>query len=79
VDGLLSIQKKLISEKDKEQRTKAKSKMTIQQVSLIKLLADFIFCSIDVFKLEKERIQVYAGLLASMLSSYKLYVKHSDF
>ena len=76
LDGLQSIRKK--AEKDPAQQAAIKEKLRIQRVSLIKLLADYVFCSIDVFKLDWERTQVYAGLVAAVLGSYKLYVKHSN-
>ncbi|TPX55434.1 hypothetical protein PhCBS80983_g05314 [Powellomyces hirtus] len=50
-------------------------------LSLIKLLADFTFCSIDVFRLAERRgisdgWQAISGLASALLGTYKVWVKH---
>ncbi|KAI8907447.1 peroxisomal biogenesis factor 11-domain-containing protein [Powellomyces hirtus] len=50
-------------------------------LSLIKLLADLTFCSIDVFRLAERRgisdgWQAISGLASALLGTYKVWVKH---
>lgn len=68
-------------EKEEDPKTKSKllSKISIARVSLAKLLADFAFCTIDVFQMKvSDGWQISAGLVAAVLGSYKLYVKNSS-
>ncbi|KAJ3158715.1 hypothetical protein HDU86_002680 [Geranomyces michiganensis] len=57
-----------------------KSKAAMHRVSLVKLLADFMFCSIDVFQLGDRGIndgwQAVSGLTAACLGTYKVWRKH---
>jgi hypothetical protein len=74
---------KLIQKYDQEssieQKEKLAQKIFMARISLIKLLADFVFCTVDVFELG-ERVspgwQNLSGLLAALLGTYKLYVKN---
>ncbi|KAJ3250933.1 hypothetical protein HK103_003049 [Boothiomyces macroporosus] len=71
--------KKLANSKDPESRQKLQQKIFMQRVSLAKLLADFVFCTIDVFEMGdkvSEGYQHISGFIAAVLGTYKLYVKH---
>lgn len=69
---------KFEKETDKEAKGKLADKMFISRISLAKLLADFVFCSIDVFHLDvNEGFQCVSGLTAAILGTLKLYIKHS--
>ena len=51
----------------------------MQRITLMKLFADFIFCSIDVFELGgriSDGWQISAGLVAAILGTFKLYLKN---
>ncbi|KAI8902011.1 peroxisomal biogenesis factor 11-domain-containing protein [Globomyces pollinis-pini] len=65
--------------RDPEKKYKAQQKIFMGRVSLIKLLADFVFCSIDVFEMG-DRVsdgwQAVTGLTTAVLGTYKLYVKN---
>ena len=51
-------------------------KDTLLRVSLLKLVCDLIFCSIDVFRLRVNPVwQNTTGLLAAILGTYKLALK----
>ncbi|KAJ3177786.1 hypothetical protein HDU87_004308 [Geranomyces variabilis] len=56
------------------------AKASLHRVSLVKLLADFMFCSIDVFQLGDRGIsdgwQAVSGLTAACLGTYKVWRKH---
>ncbi|KAJ3154336.1 hypothetical protein HDU89_008404 [Geranomyces variabilis] len=56
------------------------AKASMHRVSLVKLLADFMFCSIDVFQLGDRGIsdgwQAVSGLTAACLGTYKVWRKH---
>lgn len=59
-----------------------KRKLRLQQLGLVKLLADYVFCGIDVFSLESgygvsPRWQVWSGLASALLGTYKLGSKIS--
>ncbi|KAI8852679.1 peroxisomal biogenesis factor 11 [Chytridium lagenaria] len=55
--------------------------LLMHRISLAKMSADFIFCTIDVFQLgEKgwdDGWQVFTGLAAAILGTTKLYIKNS--
>jgi hypothetical protein len=65
-------------ESDMEQKQKLSQKIFMARISLIKLLADFVFCTVDVFELG-DRVspgwQNLSGLLAALLGTYKLSMK----
>ncbi|KAJ3117349.1 hypothetical protein HDU96_007139 [Phlyctochytrium bullatum] len=61
---------------------KVTDKLFYHRVSLAKLGADFVFCTIDVFQLGEKGLvsdgwQVYSGLTAAILGTIKLYLKNS--
>lgn len=63
-------------EEDASLREKLSQKMFVSRLSLGKLMADFLFCSIDVFHIQKsEGIQVVSGLISALLGTNKLYLK----
>lgn len=69
---------KFEKETDTETKGKLAEKMFISRISLAKLMADFVFCTIDVFHLDvNEGFQCVAGLSAALLGTFKLYIKHS--
>ena len=64
-------------EVDKAAKEKLASKMFISRISLVKLISDFVFCTIDVFHLDVNGgVQAVSGLTAALLGTYKLYIKH---
>ncbi|KAJ3299292.1 hypothetical protein HK104_009411 [Borealophlyctis nickersoniae] len=71
---------KLAESTDAQQRRAIKAKIDLQNVSLVKLMADFVFCSVDVFKFGDRGIsdgwQAVSGLLSALLGTYKLWVKN---
>ncbi|KAI9339175.1 hypothetical protein DFJ73DRAFT_569960 [Zopfochytrium polystomum] len=55
-------------------------KLRVFNISMAKLLMDFVFCSIDVFDLNaklklSDGFQIYSGLAAALLGSWKLFIK----
>ncbi|KAJ3190151.1 hypothetical protein HDU85_000442 [Gaertneriomyces sp. JEL0708] len=74
------LRQKLYSTKDVAKRDEIRSKLAMQRISLAKLGADFLFCSIDVFKLGDRGIsdgwQAVSGLLSAFLGTYKVWVKN---
>jgi hypothetical protein len=49
------------------------------QVTLIKLLADALFCSVDLNSkayIEPDQVQAWSGMISGILSFYKLWSKH---
>ncbi|KAJ3106146.1 hypothetical protein HDU97_006963 [Phlyctochytrium planicorne] len=64
-----------------ELEKKIQDKLLMHRVSLAKLAADFIFCTIDVFHLGDRGLddgwQVFSGLTAAILGTSKLYIKNS--
>lgn len=73
-NGLL---KKYEQEGNDEAKLKIFQKLSMARISIAKLLADFTFCTIDVFQLEvPEGWQNISGLIAALLGTYKLYIKN---
>jgi hypothetical protein len=73
----------LIESYDTELNSKAKDKIAqkifMARISLMKLLADFVFCTVDVFEMGDKVSpgwQNTSGLLAALFGVYKLYVKN---
>ncbi|KAJ3053434.1 hypothetical protein HK097_004282 [Rhizophlyctis rosea] len=71
-----------VDEKDvKAKKRKLVNDLYMANVSLGKLGADFVFCSVDVFGLKlagwDEHVQTVAGLVSALLGTYKLWVKNS--
>nr|KAJ3419475.1 hypothetical protein HK105_006907 [Polyrhizophydium stewartii] len=64
---------------DPAERAKIADKLWTQRISFAKLLADFMFCTIDVFEMG-DRVsdgwQAVSGLVAALLGTCKLYRKH---
>jgi hypothetical protein len=81
VHANLSATRELVQKRDAERSTELKlqisHKIDMQYVSLVKLLADFVFCSVDVFELQvSPGVQHLSGFLAAILGTFKLYVKN---
>ena len=62
------------------QKDKLETKIHVFDISACKLCADFMFCTIDVFDLNKrlrlsDGWQVFSGLSAALLGTWKLYIK----
>ena len=75
--GMQELLAKKEAEKSAELRIQISNKIFMQQLSLVKLLADFTFCSVDVFELPvSPGVQHLSGFLAAILGTFKLYVKH---
>ena len=71
--------KSLVLEHQKEDDKVLAQKMFISRLSLVKLVADFIFCSIDVFHIRvSDGVQAISGLIAALLGTQKLYIKSSS-
>ncbi|KAJ3108302.1 hypothetical protein HDU96_007557 [Phlyctochytrium bullatum] len=64
-----------------EEMKKIRDKLFVHKVSLAKLSADFVFCAYDVFDLGSkgwdEGWQTVSGLVAAILGTSKLWMKHS--
>ncbi|KAJ3273470.1 hypothetical protein HDV01_004390 [Terramyces sp. JEL0728] len=58
---------KLANSKDPESRQKLQQKIFMQRVSLLKLLADFVFCTIDVFEMGDRISEGYQHVSADIL------------
>jgi hypothetical protein len=73
------IQKRNGASDDKDIKT-LEAKIHLQRVSFLKLAADLVFCSVDVFELG-DRVspgwQNISGWIAALLGTYKLIKKHS--
>jgi hypothetical protein len=75
----------LIQKRNKEEDEKniylLEQKIFMQRVSMVKLLSDLVFCSVDVFYLG-DRVnpgwQNVSGLVSAVLGTFKLYVKHAS-
>ncbi|KND01911.1 uncharacterized protein SPPG_03698 [Spizellomyces punctatus DAOM BR117] len=82
VHGTAAIRRKLVACRadDESKRKELESKLYMQKVSFAKLMADFVFCTIDVFHLGDKGIsdgwQAVSGFLAALLGTYKVWVKH---
>ena len=75
--GMLELFKKRDDEKSMELKNQISYKIFMQQISLYKLLADFAFCSVDVFDLQvSPGVQHLSGFIAALLGTFKLYVKN---
>ncbi|KAJ3304951.1 hypothetical protein HDV03_002181 [Kappamyces sp. JEL0829] len=73
----LKLQEKTRLESDAAARKKLEDKVFMARVSLAKLLADYVFCTIDVFHLSvSDGWQAVSGLVAAVLGTYKLWIKH---
>ncbi|KAJ3085629.1 hypothetical protein HK102_013984 [Quaeritorhiza haematococci] len=72
--------KKAEKEGDAKTVSTLREKLYMQRISLAKLCADWVFCTYDVFGLGdkgwSEGWQNVSGLIAALLGTYKLWVKH---
>ncbi|KAI9101378.1 peroxisomal biogenesis factor 11 [Phlyctochytrium arcticum] len=84
--GMYDIQRKMALTRKIEdpaarmQYRELEKKLSMQRLSLVKLMADFTFCSVDVLNLGSRQIsdgwQNLSGLLSAILGTYKLWTKH---
>ena len=75
--GTLELIKKRDGERSAELKSQISHKVDMQYVSLVKLIADFVFCSVDVFELDvSPGVQHLSGFLAAVLGTFKLYIKN---
>jgi hypothetical protein len=66
-------------ERSNEMRIQLRQKIFMSNVSLFKLLADLVFCTVDVLAIGEKISPGYqhlSGFTAAVLGTYKLYVKH---
>ncbi|KAI8818603.1 peroxisomal biogenesis factor 11-domain-containing protein [Fimicolochytrium jonesii] len=63
-----------------KKRTELLNKQYMHRISLVKLVADFTFCTVDVFQLGERGLsdgwQALSGLTSALLGTYKVWVKH---
>jgi hypothetical protein len=60
-------------------KKEVEQKLYVNNISLVKLLCDFVFCTIDVFQLDKKvhpSYQILSGFVAAYLGTVKLYLKN---
>lgn len=62
-----------------EEKSAFEQKLYMNHINLMKLLCDFVFCTIDVFQLEGKvhpSYQILSGFMAAYLGTVKLYLKN---
>lgn len=71
------LEVKYLKEEDQKAKEALKQKLLMARVSFVKLMMDFIFCTVDVFQLKvSDGVQACAGFFAALLGTYKLYKKN---